>query len=99
MLYYGFKYGFPLHFKGACSSFFSNNLVLNFSECQANRFAGPFDHPPFVKFCVSPLTVVPKKALGEYRLIHHLSFPCGDSVNDGIAPEHTSVSYARTESQ
>jgi hypothetical protein len=27
MLYYGFKYGFPLHFKGACSSFFANNLV------------------------------------------------------------------------
>jgi hypothetical protein len=27
MLYYGFKYGFPLHFKGARSSFFANNLV------------------------------------------------------------------------
>ena len=27
MLYYGFKYGFPLHFKGACSSFLANNLL------------------------------------------------------------------------
>jgi hypothetical protein len=89
MLYYGFKYGFPLHFKGACSSFFANNLVSAqqnpeivsakpFKECQANRLAGPFDHPPFVKFCVSPLGVVPKKAPGVYHLIHHLSFPSGD---------------------
>jgi hypothetical protein len=65
--------------------------------CQANRLAGPFDHPPFVKFRVSPLGVVPKKALGEYRLIRHLSLPSGDSVNDGIAPEHTLVSCARVD--
>ena len=108
MLYYGFKYGFPLHFKGARSSFFVNNLVSAqqnpeivsaklFKECQANRLAGPFDHPPLVNFRVSPLGVVPKKAPGEYRLIHHLSFPSGDSVNDGIDPEHTSVSYARVD--
>ena len=31
---------------------------------------------------------------GEFRLIHHLSFPKGSSVNDGIPPEHTSVHYA-----
>jgi hypothetical protein len=95
MLYYVLKYGFPLHSKGARSSFFANNLEIifhNFSqnheiviaklfkECQANRLAGPFDHPPFVKFLVSPLGVVPKKALGEYRLIRHLSLPSGDSV-------------------
>ena len=41
--------------------------------------------------------VVPKKALGEYRLIRHLSLPSGDSVNDGIAPEHTLVSCARVD--
>ena len=32
--------------------------------------------------------------LGEFRLIHHLSYPRGSSVNDGISPDHTSVSYA-----
>lgn len=35
----------------------------------------------------------PKKAPGEYRLIHHLSYPEGSSVNDAI-PEHLcSVRY------
>lgn len=107
-LYSGFKFGFSLHFKGARVSFFANNLVSAqenpqivsaklFKECQADRLAGPFDHPPFVQFRVSPLGVVPKKAPGEYRLIHHLSFPNGDSVNDGIPPEHTSVPYVRVD--
>ena len=35
-----------------------------------------------------------KKTPGEFRLIHHLSYPRGSSVNDGISPDHTSVSYA-----
>ncbi len=46
---------------------------------------------------MSPLGVVPKKAPGEYRLIHHLSFPRGASVNDGISPEDASVQYARVD--
>ena len=41
--------------------------------------------------------MVPKKTPGEYRLIHDLSFPRGDSVNDAIAPEHASVQYARVD--
>ena len=41
--------------------------------------------------------MVPKKTEGEFRLIHHLSFPKGASLNDGIPPEHTSVSYATVE--
>ncbi|RUA06910.1 MAG: hypothetical protein DSY43_00970 [Gammaproteobacteria bacterium] len=31
---------------------------------------------------------------GEFRLIHHLSFPIGSSVNDGIPEEFASVNYA-----
>ena len=54
-------------------------------EVKAGRIAGPFDTPPFKNFCVSPLGVVPIKTPGEFRLIHHLSFPKGTSVNDGIA--------------
>ena len=49
---------------------------------------------PFHPFRVSPLGLVPKKSPGEFRLIHHLSFPRGYSVNDGIGPEDTSVHYA-----
>ncbi|XP_048587466.1 uncharacterized protein LOC125570208 [Nematostella vectensis] len=58
------------------------------------RLAGPFDSPPFPVFRVSPLGAVPKKAPGEFRLIHHLSFPDGDSVNSGISSDNTSVLYS-----
>ena len=37
---------------------------------------------------------MPKKSPREFRLIHHLSFPKGSSLNDGISPEITRVSYA-----
>ena len=61
---------------------------------QANRIAGPFQAPPFSTLRVSPLGVVPKKTPGEFRLIHHLSFPWGTSINDGILPEHSTVAYS-----
>ncbi|KAM3920262.1 uncharacterized protein RB166_014650 [Leptodactylus fuscus] len=54
---------------------------------------GPFSVPPFPNLRVSPLGVVPKKEVGKFRLIHHLSFPKGSSVNDGIPQEEASVSY------
>lgn len=56
-------------------------------ECAASRVAGPFSTPPLSALWVSPLGVVPKKAFGEYRLIHHLSYPKGTSMNDSIAPK------------
>jgi hypothetical protein len=59
-------------------------------EIVAGRIVGPF--PPLFNFSVSPLGVVPKKIPGEFRLIHHLSFPRRASINDGISPEHTTVS-------
>ena len=63
-------------------------------ELAANRIAGPFTSPPFHSFCVSPLGLIPKKIPGDFRLIHHLSFPKGISINDGIASENTHVQYA-----
>jgi len=63
-------------------------------ELEAQRLAGPFQSPPLSPFWISPLGVVPKKVPGEFPLVHHLSFPKGASVNDGIPPEHTSVHYA-----
>ena len=53
-------------------------------ELAAGRIVGPFDSPPFETFRVSPLGIVPKKLPGKFRLIHHLSYPEGLSVNDGI---------------
>ena len=43
---------------------------------------------------MSSLSVVPKKTSREYRLIHHLSYPNGDSVNDGISSDYSAVNYA-----
>lgn len=63
-------------------------------ELQANRIAGPYLSPPFPNFHVSPLGIVPKKSPGEFRMIHHLSYPRGLSVNDSINPEHSSVTYS-----
>ena len=66
-------------------------------ELEAGRLAGPFSRPPLENFCVSPLGLVPKKQPGEFRIIHHLSFPKGTSINDGIPDIETSVRYANVD--
>ena len=88
----GFTAGFHLDYTGHLISVHSKNsssAVENpeavdfelFKELSAHRLAGPSSVPPFETFHVSPLGIVPKKTHGEYRLIHHLSFPKA-SVND-----------------
>ncbi|XP_060085027.1 uncharacterized protein LOC132564393, partial [Ylistrum balloti] len=62
-------------------------------ELDNSRCSGPFTEPPFPNLQVSPLGLVPKKEPNEYRVIHHLSFPEGSSINDGISPEYSTVSY------
>ena len=102
----GFLYGFPVHFDGPRVSSVAPNLLSAqqsphvadqklAKELAAHRLAGPFDSPPFPQFRISTLGIVPKKSPGEYRLIHHLSYPYGSSVNDGIAFENCTVTYAR----
>ena len=63
-------------------------------ELEVYRLAGPFQSFPLSPFWISPLGLVPKKIQGEFRLIHHFSFPTGFSANDGISSDHTSVKYA-----
>ena len=104
-LFSGFTEGFPLHYEGYRDSFQAPNLLSAVQhpsavdhkiakELASHRLAGPFLFPPFPVFRISPVGLVPKKTPGEFRLIHHLSFPKGSSLNDGISSEHTSVSYA-----
>ena len=62
-------------------------------ELTKGRLLGPFNDIPFKQFSISPLGVVPKKKPGEYRLIHHLSYPKNNSVNDSIQQSFHSVSY------
>ena len=101
----GFTEGFSIQCESDLPDIVSKNLASAIQqpevveakiskEIDAGRIAGPFQNPPFHRFCVSPLGVVPKKAAGEFRLIHHLSYPKGLSVNDGIPSELSTVSYA-----
>ena len=101
----GFTEGFRLGFQGEVNTKLCNNLKSareNSSivdaklqkEIGAGRIAGPFIKPPFPNFQISPLGAVPKRVPGEMRLIHHLSYPTGQSVNDGIPRDICSVQYA-----
>lgn len=101
----GFTAGFDLGYRGPPLNNRSKNLLSArqipdvvdrklAKELSLGRIVGPYDRPPFANFNVSPIGVVPKKVPGEYRMIHHLSFPDGASVNSGIPQEFKSVSYA-----
>ena len=67
------------------------------AEVAEGRIAGPFTEPPFPRFVVSPMGVVPKKEEGKFRRIHHLSFPDGYSVNDHIPQVEKTVHYQRVD--
>ncbi|XP_078503741.1 uncharacterized protein LOC144762432 [Lissotriton helveticus] len=105
ILSWGFKIGFRIGYQGPRVGRWSDNLKsakesphvvrkkLD-AELAAGRIAGPFVHCPLPDLIVSPLGVVPKKAEGEFRLIHHLSWPEGSSINDFIDPADSTVTYA-----
>lgn len=67
------------------------------NELSDGRLAGPFQTPPISPFVVLPLSVIPKETSCEFRLIYHLSFPKGSSVNDSISHNHSTVKYASIE--
>ena len=100
----GLQYGFDIGFRGdrnvsVCSSnlpsaymhvpFISDQLD---TSCRRGETAGPFTAPPFPVLRCSGVGAVPKKN-GKLRMIHHLSSPAGDSVNDGIPSEPFSLHY------
>jgi hypothetical protein len=100
----GFRSGFKVGFVGSPHCQISSNLVSAQAqpsrideyitgELAANRVRGPFNKPPFDEFQCSPLGLVPKKDPGKLRVIHHLSYPEGGSVNDHIPPENTQAAY------
>ncbi|KAM4748731.1 LOW QUALITY PROTEIN: uncharacterized protein WCC33_006112 [Rhinophrynus dorsalis] len=94
----GFSEGFRIPFREREGVLRSGNLGSALSlpavvqakldkEVALGRMAGPFSSPPLPNLRVSPLGVVPKREPGQFRMIHHLSFPFGGSVNDDIDPE------------
>ena len=62
-------------------------------ESRLGRIAGPYSTLPIPNLVVSPIGIVPKKDPGKFRMIHHLSYPRGQSVNSGIDKIFTQVSY------
>ncbi|KAK3732477.1 hypothetical protein QZH41_003780 [Actinostola sp. cb2023] len=59
--------------------------------------AGPFLEPPLPNLQCHPVGVVPKKHSTEWRTIYHLSYPEGDSINDGIPKDPYSLQYVRVD--
>lgn len=100
----GFTRGFPIQYTGPRKPRDSENLrscslnpeiikaQIN-KEIESGRVAGPFEERPLPNLIVSPIGLVPKKTLGEFRMIHHLSYPESESINSYIDPTVCSVKY------
>lgn len=105
LLFKGFGEGFPLPSFQGLGCLINKNLPSIDShipivaekilkEVQEGRVAGPFLSPPFANFRISPLGIIPKKEPNSFRMIHHLSYPFGSSLNDDIDAALCSVSYS-----
>jgi hypothetical protein len=95
----GFQQGFPLNYQDPRLPTDANNLpsarkypdILQGKidkDVEAGRIAGPFVSRPLSTLRISPLGLVPKKD-GDFRIIHHLSYPALSSVNDFIDESST----------
>lgn len=101
----GFRYGFKLGYNGQRKVHTSPNLQSASQyphiveqklarEIAQNRIADPFLESPYSNLQISPIGVVPKKEEGQFRLIHHSSYPFGSSVDDFTPEEIKQVHYA-----
>ena len=99
----GFTHGFRVGYSGKVSSIIFNNhksadskpsIIDDYLEVEIKnkRIFGPLPSIPEQYHC-APLGLVPKKNKNDFRIIHDLSFPPGQSVNEFIPPEYTNVQY------
>ena len=100
----GFTFGFKLGYSGSreganASNPKSVNQNLDIAreklmdEVKLGRMAGPFEKLPIQNLRVSPIGLIPKSLSGTFRLIHNLSYPEFDSINEGIDKELCTVHY------
>ena len=100
----GLRNGFPLNYTGPRGARESPNLssakqhpnIMReklIKEINRGRIAGPFSKKPFPTLQVSPVGLVAKKD-GDHRMIHHLSYPDSQSINDFIEEKHCKVTYS-----
>ena len=76
------------------AQFRATKAVCTFrKEINLGRIAGPFAARPFPNLQCSHIGLVPKHEPGSFRLIHHLSYPSGSSINDFINKEDCTVHY------
>lgn len=62
--------------------------------CSRQRMHGPFAAPPLPHFRTSPLGIVSRpRNPSKLRVINHLSWPRGSSVNDGIPDSESHIVY------
>ena len=97
-------YGVPIFYEGDIITVESPNWpsanlyseqvteVVN-RDVSMHRLLGPFKKPPFENYKISPLGAFERKNSGKVRIIHDLSFPPTNSVNDGIEKENCTLAY------
>ena len=99
----GFSFGFYLQYSGprlhveyenlkSINAHENEAIEVVMKEVELGRKAGPFSLPPLQNLRVSPVGLIPKKD-GSWRLIHHLSYPDGSSVNHHIDQNLCTVHY------
>jgi hypothetical protein len=57
------------------------------NELNEGRISDPYDYIPFDNMVLSPIGLKANKQPGQFRVIHHLSHPHGNSINSGISRE------------
>ena len=105
----GFTNGFKVNYMGPRQAVNCSNLISAkqheseleekiTKEIQAGRIAGPFKNKPFSNLRLSPIGLVAKKPppgskIHGWRMIQHLSYPLGSSINSFIDPQLATVQY------
>eukprot|EP00731_Ephydatia_muelleri_P029970 Em0021g493a len=102
----GFRIGFNHHshpLKSAAANMFSAQqhpeIIQNYisNELKMGRLLGPLGTNHHHAIHVNRFGVIPKGNSGKWRLITNLSYPPGNSVNDGIDPKLCSLKYTSVE--